>query len=67
MGSSDRVRRNSAEQEAYFVQNRYLMEMNDARRVSMTGSAARCSEAEVPTSRRPQGVRNDCREQGWQR
>jgi hypothetical protein len=53
MGSSDCVRRNVAEQEAYFVQNRYLMEMNDARRVSMTGWAARCREAEVPTPQRP--------------
>ncbi len=53
LGSSNCVRRNAAEQEAYFVQNRYLTEMNDARRVSMTGWAARCSEAEVPTPHRP--------------
>jgi hypothetical protein len=53
MGSSDCVRRNSNEREAYALQNRYLMEMNDARRVSMNGWAARCSEAEVPTPRKP--------------
>lgn len=49
MGSSDCMRRNLAEQEAYFIQNRYLMEMNTASRVSMTGWAARCDDAEVPT------------------
>jgi len=49
MGSSDCMRRNAAEQEAYFIQNRYLMEMNTGSRVSMTGWAARCDEAEVPT------------------
>jgi len=49
MGSSDCMRRNAAEQEAYAIQNRYLIEMNDARRVSMTGWAARCRDAEVPT------------------
>ena len=49
MGSSDCMRRNSAEQEAYFIQNRYLMEMNTGSRVSMTGWAARCDDAEVPT------------------
>ena len=52
MGSSDCMRRNSAEQEAYFIQNRYLMEMNSASRVSMTGWAARCDDAEVPTPTR---------------
>ena len=49
MGSSDCMRRNSAEREAYFIQNRYLMEMNTGSRVSMSGWAARCDEAEVPT------------------
>jgi len=49
MGSSDCMRRNSAEHEAYFIQNRYLMGMNNASRVSMTGWAARCDEGEVPT------------------
>jgi hypothetical protein len=53
MGSSSCVRRNAAEREAYALQNRYLMEMNDARRVSMNGWAARCSEGEVPTPRKP--------------
>jgi hypothetical protein len=53
IGSSDCVRRNAAEREAYFIQNRYLIEMNNARRVSMTGWAALCSAAEVPTPRRP--------------
>ena len=43
------MRRNSAEREAYFIQNRYLMKMNTGSRVSMTGWAARCGEAEVPT------------------
>jgi hypothetical protein len=43
------VRRNAAEKEAYVLQNRYLMEMNDGHRVSMTGWAARCADAEVPT------------------
>lgn len=49
MGSSDCMRRNAAEREAYALQNRYLMEMNDARRVSMNGWAARCIDGEVPT------------------
>ncbi|HWA12526.1 MAG TPA: DUF6647 family protein [Burkholderiales bacterium] len=49
LGDSACVRRNAAEKEAYFLQNRYLMEMNDGHRVSMTGWAARCSDAEVPT------------------
>ena len=49
MGSSACMRRNSAEQEAYFIQNRYLMEMNTGTRVSMTGWAARCEDGEVPT------------------
>lgn len=53
LGSNGCTRRNAAEQEAYSIQNRYLMEMNDARRVSMTGWAARCPDAEVPTPRRP--------------
>ena len=52
-GASDCARRNAAEREAYALQNRYLMEMNDARRVSMNGWAARCSEEEVPTPRKP--------------
>jgi len=50
--SSDCMRRNWAEQEAYFIQNRYLMEMNSASRVSMRGWAARCDDAEVPTPTR---------------
>jgi hypothetical protein len=41
------------EPEAYALQNRYLMEMNDGRRVSMNGWAARCSEGEVPTPHKP--------------
>ena len=49
MGSSDCLRRNAAEREAYALQNRYLMEMNDPRRVSMNGWAARCLDGEVPT------------------
>jgi len=53
VGSSDCMRRNANEREAYSLQNRYLMEMNDARRVSMNGWAARCSEAEVPTPHKP--------------
>jgi hypothetical protein len=53
LGSNGCTRRNAAEQEAYGIQNRYLMEMNDARRVSMTGWAARCRDAEVPTPHRP--------------
>lgn len=52
MGSSDCMRRNSAEQEAYSIQNRYLMEMNNGTRVSMTGWAARCNDGEVPTPTR---------------
>lgn len=52
MVSSDCMRRNWAEKEAYFIQNRYLMEMNSASRVSMTGWAARCSDAEVATPTR---------------
>ncbi len=51
--SSACSRRNTAEQEAYFIQNRYLMEMNDGHRVAMTGWAARCDEREVPTPKRP--------------
>ena len=50
--SSDCMRRNWAEKEAYFIQNRYLMEMNSASRVSMRGWAARCDDAEVPTPTR---------------
>jgi len=49
LGNSKCVRRNVAEQEAYYIQNRYLMEMNDGHRVSMTGWASRCDDAEVPT------------------
>ncbi|HEV8260089.1 MAG TPA: DUF6647 family protein [Burkholderiales bacterium] len=52
MVSSDCMRRNRAEQEAYFIQNRYLMGMNSASRVSMRGWAARCDDAEVPTPTR---------------
>lgn len=52
LGYSECARRNSAEREAYFIQNRYLMEMNDASRVSMTGWASRCDEAEVPTPKK---------------
>ena len=52
LGSSDCMRRNSAEQEAYFIQNRYLTEMNTGSRVSMTGWAARCGDGEVPTPTR---------------
>jgi len=51
--SSECVRRNTAEREAYFIQNRYLMEMNDGHRVAMTGWAARCDDREVPTPRKP--------------
>lgn len=50
--SSVCVRHNAAEREAYLIQNRYLMEMNSASRVSMTGWAARCDDAEVPTPMR---------------
>lgn len=49
MGGSECARRNTAEQEAYFIQNRYLMQMNDGHRVAMTGWAARCNDREVPT------------------
>lgn len=49
LGDSECVRRNTAEQEAYYIQNRYLLEMNDGHRVSMTGWAARCDDREVPT------------------
>ena len=53
MGSANCSRRNAAEREAYALQNRYLMEMNDARRVSMNGWALRCTEAEVPVAKKP--------------
>lgn len=53
MGGSECARRNTAEQEAYFIQNRYLMRMNDGHRVAMTGWAARCNDREVPTPRKP--------------
>lgn len=53
LGASNCMRRNAAEREAYALQNRYLMDMNDARRVSMNGWVARCSEGEVPTPRKP--------------
>jgi hypothetical protein len=43
------AQRNASEIEAYALQNRYLMEMNDGHRVSMTGWAARCSDTEVPS------------------
>lgn len=52
LGDSECSRRNTAEQEAYFVQNRYLMEMNDSHRVSMTGWATRCNDTEVPTPKK---------------
>lgn len=52
MGDSECSRRNAAEQEAYYIQNRYLMEMNDGHRVAMTGWAARCNDREVPTPKR---------------
>ena len=52
MVSSDCIRRNRAEQEAYFIQNLYLMGMNSASRVAMSGWAARCDDAEVPTPTR---------------
>jgi hypothetical protein len=52
LGNSQCVRRNAAEREAYYIQNRYLMEMNDGHRVSMTGWAARCDDAEVPTPKK---------------
>ena len=50
--SNDCVRRNRAEHEAYFIQNNYLVGMNSASRVSMSGWAARCADAEVPTPTR---------------
>ena len=53
LGESECVRRNAAEKEAYGLQNRYLMEMNDGHRVAMTGWAFRCSDAEVPTPKKP--------------
>lgn len=53
MGSSDCMRRNTAEQDAYYIQNRYLIGLNNASRVSMTGWAARCHDAEVPTPTGP--------------
>jgi hypothetical protein len=52
LGDSECTRRNTAEQEAYFIQNRYLMEMNDGHRVAMTGWAARCNDGEVPTPKK---------------
>lgn len=52
MGGSECARRNTAEQEAYFIQNRYLMQMNDGHRVAMTGWAARCNDREVPTPKK---------------
>ena len=53
LGNSECSRRNTAEQEAYYIQNRYLMEMNDGHRVAMTGWAARCNDGEVPTPGKP--------------
>jgi hypothetical protein len=53
MGGSECARRNTAEQEAYFIQNRYLIQMNDGHRVAMTGWAARCNDREVPTPKKP--------------
>ncbi len=49
LGDSQCSRRNTSEQEAYFIQNQYLMAMNDGHRVAMTGWAARCNDGEVPT------------------
>lgn len=50
--SSDCVRHNTVEAEAYALQNRYLIHINAASRVSMNGWAARCAESEVPTPKR---------------
>ena len=50
--SSACVRHNTAEAEAYALQNRYLMHINAGSRVSMSGWAARCAESEVPTPKR---------------
>lgn len=43
------TRNNRAEAEAYLIQNQYLMSIHDGHRVAMTGWAARCRDAEVPT------------------
>jgi len=48
--SSPCLRYNKAEAEAYLIQNHYLMSINDAHRVAMSGWAMRCSDAEVPAS-----------------
>lgn len=53
LGDSECVRRNAAEKEAYWLQNLYLMDMNDGHRVSMTGWAMRCADAEVPVRKKP--------------
>lgn len=42
------VRYNRAEAEAYLIQNRYLMSLNVAHRVSMSGWAMRCRAEAAP-------------------
>ncbi|HWQ37928.1 MAG TPA: DUF6647 family protein [Burkholderiales bacterium] len=42
------VRYNRAEAEAYLIQNRYLMSLNVAHRVAMSGWFMRCRAEEVP-------------------
>ncbi len=49
LGASNCSRKNLAEREAYYIQNRYLVEINDGHRVSMNSWIARCDDAEVPT------------------
>jgi hypothetical protein len=46
------TRQNRAEAEAYDIQNRFLMMIQDGHRVSMTGWAMRCANAEVPTPKK---------------
>lgn len=43
------LRNNRAEQEAYRLQNYYLISIHSSHRISMTGWAARCPKSEVPT------------------
>lgn len=43
------VRSNSAEREAYRIQNLYLISIHSTHRVAMTGWSARCRRNEVPT------------------
>lgn len=43
------VRSNRAEEEAYRMQNLYLVSIHSTHRVAMTGWAARCKRQEVPT------------------